>query len=282
MGYVGDCMGRPRALQLTMALSVLGALASAFAVPIGDDPCSIFGFLTTTRFFLGVGVGGVYPLSATIASESSDNNNRGRNASLVFSMQGVANLLVPLLAWALLSAFGVPETGVGPTNLGLSWRLALGLGALPGILLAPFKTTARRPEQPPRPGTPEQSVAMVNPADNPPLLDQTPTTLLQALRMRRYWGKIVGTAGSWFLFDVTFYGNALFQATILEQARSHARGRSARATAPASDASRAEGGGPSCGLGRSSTRMRRALPRRTRPLRAGSPTTCALRWRSWR
>ena len=101
-GYIGDCLGRPRALQLTMAMSILGALASAFAVPVSSDPASIFVFLTITRFFLGVGVGGVYPLSATIASESSEANARGRNASLVFSMQGVANLLVPLLAWALL------------------------------------------------------------------------------------------------------------------------------------------------------------------------------------
>ena len=101
-GYIGDCLGRPRALQLTMAMSILGALASAFAVPVSSDPASIFVFLTITRFFLGVGVGGVYPLSATIASESSETNARGRNASLVFSMQGVANLLVPLVAWALL------------------------------------------------------------------------------------------------------------------------------------------------------------------------------------
>ena len=193
-GYIGDCLGRPRALQLTMAMSILGALASAFAVPVSSDPASIFVFLTITRFFLGVGVGGVYPLSATIASESSETNARGRNASLVFSMQGVANLLVPLVAWALLQArpallrspsylaaqpparppacppsrsparpparppahrippcactqaCGVPHTDSRGADSGLSWRLALGLGALPGILLLPFKTSSRAAE----------------------------------------------------------------------------------------------------------------------------------------
>lgn len=221
-GYIGDRLGRPRALQLTMALSILGALASAFAVPMSEaDPCSIFTFLTITRFFLGVGVGGVYPLSATIASESSQNAERGRNASLVFSMQGIANLTVPLLAWALLQACGVPETGSAAAELGLSWRLALGLGALPGILLAPFKTRSRvdrAPEQP-RPGTPDVEVPMVNPIGerSDQARQAAPTTLLQALQMRKYWGKLVGTAGGWFLFDVTFYGNALFQSTVLEQ-----------------------------------------------------------------
>ena len=37
-GYVGDCLGRGPALRLTMVLSVLGALLSAFAVPVGEDP----------------------------------------------------------------------------------------------------------------------------------------------------------------------------------------------------------------------------------------------------
>ena len=70
-GYIGDCMGRGPALQLTMAMSILGAFLSAFAVPLEGDGSSVFTFLTITRFFLGVGVGGVYPLSATIASESA-------------------------------------------------------------------------------------------------------------------------------------------------------------------------------------------------------------------
>lgn len=106
-GFIGDWIGRGTALQLTMALSILGALASAFAVPIdSSDPSSIFTFITITRFFLGVGVGGVYPLSATIATESSSNADRGRNASIVFSMQGVANVLAPTLTWALVAICG--------------------------------------------------------------------------------------------------------------------------------------------------------------------------------
>lgn len=233
-GYIGDCLGRPRALQLTMAMSILGALASAFAVPVSSDPASIFAFLTITRFFLGVGVGGVYPLSATIASESSETNARGRNASLVFSMQGVANLLVPLVAWALLQVCGVPQTDSRGAESGLSWRLALGLGALPGILLLPFKTSSRAAEpasvaadcldgrlvlngRATAVAEPNPDMSMSEPPEVPMLGTTTPTTLLQALRMRSYWGKLVGTAGGWFLFDITFYGNSLFQPTVLHE-----------------------------------------------------------------
>ena len=46
--------------------------------------------------------------------------------------------------------------------------------------------------------------------------------------MRTYWGKLMGTAGGWFLFDITFYGNSLFQPTVLHEAR----GRHAPPTPP--------------------------------------------------
>ena len=46
-GYVGDVLGRAKALQLTMALSILGAFLSAFAVPLNADaPFTIFHFLS--------------------------------------------------------------------------------------------------------------------------------------------------------------------------------------------------------------------------------------------
>ena len=224
LGYVGDCLGRPRALQITMALSVLGALASAFAVPLdAARPETIFHFLSITRFVLGVGVGGVYPLSATIASEAASKESRGRTASLVFSMQGVASLLVPLLAMLLVALCGTPKVDARGDDLGLSWRLLLGLGALPGILLAPFKARSASAEEAKRnsningaaqgPTAPLAAFAADAP---PPPAPPAQISLLQALRIRKYWGKLVGTAGGWFFFDITFYGNSLFQPTVLK------------------------------------------------------------------
>lgn len=140
MGYVGDWLGRSRAMALTMALTITGALLSSINTPYGDvypGPyvCEVmtepvmtvvlvmyvlfsvvinyslffyrslcvqstitgastihhqFVWLSLTRFILGVGVGGVYPLAATVAAESSKNNKeRGKQVSLVFSTQGI-------------------------------------------------------------------------------------------------------------------------------------------------------------------------------------------------
>ena len=231
-GYVGDCLGRSRALQLTMAISIFGALISAFAVPLdSSSPKTVFHFLAITRFVLGVGVGGVYPLSATIASESAGSStSRGRTASIVFSMQGVANLLVPIIALALVqlpNGNGNPDS---PDDLGLSWRLMLGLGGIPGILLAPYKAAETREAA--KAAATDGAVevnAVVSDGSSTARMAGAPQkmTLMQALASPRYRGKILGCAGGWFLFDITFYGNQLFQAPVLASIFNVAQNKSA-------------------------------------------------------
>ena len=46
---------------------------------------------------------------------------------------------------ACVSLFGEPALASLGDDPGLAWRVALGLGALPGLLLAPFKTADARP-----------------------------------------------------------------------------------------------------------------------------------------
>eukprot|EP00931_Biecheleriopsis_adriatica_P044914 TRINITY_DN25743_c3_g1_i1.p1 TRINITY_DN25743_c3_g1~~TRINITY_DN25743_c3_g1_i1.p1 ORF type:complete len:485 (-),score=84.80 TRINITY_DN25743_c3_g1_i1:139-1545(-) len=202
-GYVGDCLGRGRALQLTMFMSIAGALISSVAVPLHpDQPETVFAFLSIARLILGIGVGGVYPLAATVAAENSSNSNRGRQVALVFSMQGIATLLVPLVGMVFLYGFGDYEDrhAAGKPFAGISWRLILGIGALPGLLLIPFQCQAvRAASQAPQPASAGSSI-----------------TLVQALSTRAYWRNIVGCAGGWFLFDITFYGNTLFAPTVLK------------------------------------------------------------------
>jgi MFS family permease len=248
-GYVGDCLGRARALQLTMALSVLGAFLSAFAMPFDrSKPETVFYCIALTRFILGLGVGGVYPLSATIASESAKTAaKRGTTASIVFSMQGVGcvpgpahipspishpqpnpahgcvpvrtfltvsspatshpprYVIVPLLGLVLVALFHNPHdlADHGPDGPGYVWRLLLGLGALPGVLLAPFKAIETSKRHSVTPTTPVPNAVA---ADATPLPPPKPAlTLMQALCQKQYWGKILGCAGGWFFFDITFY-----------------------------------------------------------------------------
>jgi len=92
----------------------------------------------------------------------------------------------------MYSEFGPKATYHGECSNGandLNWRLALLIGALPGILLLPFKVS-------------ETSNVVKDPTRK--------STFWSDLGRREYWPKLLGTAGGWFLFDIVFYGNSLF------------------------------------------------------------------------
>jgi len=278
MGYVGDWLGRSRAMGITMALTICGALLSSIDMPYGVSspgpditwdqlhgpdgfspadgnssakndgfPSKTYGddamhpafvWLVVTRVLLGVGVGGVYPLAATVAAEDSSNDkNRGKSVSLVFSTQGIGFVLCPIVILLLcklnpsstiqvtntsgtfdaphkcLAYYGFeeatpppsgmwgpdgPQVYTGKCNPGandFNWRMALAIGALPGLILLPYK------------------VASASKAQD----TTTKSTFWKDLGNKAYWPRLIGTAGGWFLFDIVFYGNTLFHSVVTKQ-----------------------------------------------------------------
>lgn len=75
MGYAGDVIGRNAAMIFTLSLVSIGALLSAIA-PTGT-PTAIYATIVAARFLLGIGAGGVYPLSATKAAEDGGDHSHG-------------------------------------------------------------------------------------------------------------------------------------------------------------------------------------------------------------
>ena len=69
-GRVADILGRKRIYGFEVLILAIGAIASAFAPN--------YTFLLISRAVLGIGIGGDYPVSATIMSEYSGKNTRGR------------------------------------------------------------------------------------------------------------------------------------------------------------------------------------------------------------
>ncbi|KAJ4973956.1 hypothetical protein NE237_007130 [Protea cynaroides] len=75
-GWIGDKMGRKRVYGVTLILMVVSALASGLS--FGHTAKGVVATLCFFRFWLGFGVGGDYPLSATIMSEYANKKTRGR------------------------------------------------------------------------------------------------------------------------------------------------------------------------------------------------------------
>ena len=128
-GRIADVLGRKSVYALVAAIMIVGALASAFSPS--------FACLITARFVLGLGIGGDYPVSAVLMSEYSNRRDRGRLVGMVFSMQALGLIVGPMVALLLLSS-GVSQT--------LSWRLLLGLGAIPAATVIYLR--AKMPESP--------------------------------------------------------------------------------------------------------------------------------------
>ncbi|KAK8982331.1 hypothetical protein V6N11_037502 [Hibiscus sabdariffa] len=77
----------------------------------GHTPKSVMVTLCFFRFWLGFGIGGDYPLFATIMSEYANKKTRGAFIAAVFAMQGFGTLSGGLFAIILSSAFNA--TGIG-------------------------------------------------------------------------------------------------------------------------------------------------------------------------
>jgi PHS family inorganic phosphate transporter-like MFS transporter len=109
-GWLADIVGRKRMCK-SLPLSTLDFLCSpshqhfvdgvelmiiiigTFGQAIsGQGPTvGIIGALICWRFFMGVGIGGDYPLSAVISSEFAATRTRGRLMTAVFAFQGWGN-----------------------------------------------------------------------------------------------------------------------------------------------------------------------------------------------
>jgi PHS family inorganic phosphate transporter-like MFS transporter len=214
-GRLADVLGRKKIYAVVAAIMIAGAIAGAFAPD--------FVFLAAARFVLGLGVGGDYPVSAVLMGEYSNRDDRGKLVGLVFSMQALGLIVGPLVALGLLE---------GHAGSQFTWRLLLGLGALPAAAVIYLR--ARMPESPryqvgvrgevarAAAELAEFSAGVVSPVvvplghPRPSAVQKKRSPFSQLFRDRRLLRVLAGTAGAWFVFDYAYYGNTLSLPVILK------------------------------------------------------------------
>src|SRR5437588_7314419 len=211
-GRLADYVGRRSIYGFTLIVLAAGAIASALSPNVV--------WLLIFRFILGLGIGGDYPLSATLMSEYANRRDRGKLVTMVFSMQGLGLIVGPLVA-ILLLLVGV--------NHDVTWRIMLGLGAVPA--LATFYMRRQIAETPrfalAMQGDVEGATRTIDQvtrkqsrsdrASNMPSTKQAVTgnaakiarpgsSWLYLLLQPRYLKWLIGAAGTWFLLDIAYYG----------------------------------------------------------------------------
>jgi PHS family inorganic phosphate transporter-like MFS transporter len=213
-GRLADLGGRKKVYAVVAGVMVIGAVSSALAPNLL--------VLILARFVLGLGIGGDYPVSAVLMSEYSNRNDRGSLVSMVFSMQALGLVVGPLVALGLLESH---------VSHDLTWRLLLALGAVPALAVIYLRT--KMPESPRfqaevqgRAAQAAEGIAAFSGGVVPalprraPVLKAVPGDSLPRPRVRATGSKmfrlVVGTAGTWFVFDYAYYGNTLSLPVILK------------------------------------------------------------------
>lgn len=232
-GWLGDKLGRKKVYGLTLILMVVCALCSGLS--FGYSAKAVVGTLCFFRFWLGFGIGGDYPLSATIMSEYANKKTRGAFIAAVFAMQGVgiifAGLVSMIVSKIFIDYYGGPsykQDRIFSTEpeADYVWRIVLMLGALPAILT--YYWRMKMPETGRYTALIEGNAKQAA-TDMGRVLDieiqseqekiaefksANEYKLLSKEFFQRHGLHLIGTTTTWFLLDIAFYSQNLTQKDI--------------------------------------------------------------------
>ncbi|CAL9240875.1 unnamed protein product [Arabidopsis halleri] len=241
-GYLGDRVGRRKVYGLCLLIMIFSSFGCGFSVCTTRRSCVMvsLGFF---RFVLGLGIGGDYPLSATIMSEFANKRTRGAFIAAVFSMQGLGILMSSAVTMVVCVAFknaageGSSEKTnvagletVAPPESDIAWRLILMIGALPAALT--FYWRMLMPETARYTALVENNVveaakdmqrvmtvSMISQIaeDSSSELEQPPSSSykLFSRRFLNLHGRdLFAASANWFLVDVVFYTSNLLLSQI--------------------------------------------------------------------
>jgi MFS family permease len=196
-GRVADMVGRKRIYGVEVLVLAAGALACSFSPNIW--------WLIAFRFILGIGIGGDYPVSATIMSEYAGKAHRGMLVTLVFAMQAAGLIVGPLIASGLLL-----------THLShdIIWRILVAFGAIYGA--------RRHLKETPRflkaAGHEEDESGKLKKASH---FDKKTHSISfwdgfhRLVDNQMVLARLVGASATWFLLDFAYYGNTVSSPLVL-------------------------------------------------------------------
>jgi MFS family permease len=201
-GRVADMVGRKRIYGVEVLVLAAGAVASALSPNIW--------WLIGFRFILGIGIGGDYPVSATIMSEYAGKAHRGMLVTLVFTMQAAGLIVGPLFAAVLLS-----------TSLShdIIWRILIAFGALPALAVYGARRQLKE--------SPRFLKAIAHEEDESGRLKRS-QNFDEKTHAVSFWDgfhrlvdnrliltRLIGASAAWFLMDFAYYGNTVSSPLVL-------------------------------------------------------------------
>jgi len=191
-GLLTDRIGRKTAIVSTTIFIALGALIGTAAHGANGSVQGLFWCLTFARGITGIGVGGEYPAGSVSASEAA-NERVLKHRGPVFIM--VTNFVLSFGGPLAVSVFLIVLSAAGETHLSTVWRVCFGIGILLPLTVLIFR------------------LRMINSKlyRTSAIKKRVPYLLV----IRKYWKRLIGTCGAWFLYDFVTFPNGIFSGTII-------------------------------------------------------------------
>lgn len=176
VGLTCDYLGRKTAIVLTTLMVVVGCILATAAH--GVTTLGMFWMLTVARGIVGFGAGGEYPAASTSASESA-NERSLKNRGPTFIL--VTNLPLSCGGPLAVMIFLIVVSAAGTNHLSTVWRVCFGIGCFIPLIVFYFRIRMLNSKLY-RAGAIKRRVPY-------------------GLVIRYYWKDLIGTCGTWFLYD---------------------------------------------------------------------------------
>ncbi|KAF3120381.1 Inorganic phosphate transporter pho84 [Orbilia oligospora] len=256
-GFLGDAFGRRFVYGKELIICIIGMIMVISLPNSIPTPHKKMVWILCWRIFMGVGIGGDYPMSASITSERTHLRRRGILLGFIFSNQGWGTLAGSIVTIVVLAAFQKALNVDGHEGqLDAVWRIQMGVAIIPAIAtLWPRLTmpegkqflqsqelnsastssssvNAQSPRKVAEAGSNSSDTedsGMARKGSMAPNAGVAPPAFVSGSEVQeakfntffvyfsewRHFKTLFGTAMTWFLVDIAFYGINLNQSFIL-------------------------------------------------------------------
>lgn len=215
VGIIGDWLGRRWGLIQDATIMFIGLIMLTASWGVTQNGWVIC--YAWSLFFYGIGVGGEYPMTATSGMENAvgsgkvstreDRLHRGRKVTSAFLMQGWGQFFNQVILILLLLIFHHGSGNAPYSEIAAQWtyRVSFAIPAVGTLWLVYWRTFKVK-------ATANKQLRLAKARSSVTGYD----TKALALTFRYFGGRLLATAGTWYMNDVFFYGNKLFQSEFIK------------------------------------------------------------------
>ncbi|KAL9714381.1 glycerophosphoinositol permease [Leucoagaricus gongylophorus] len=196
-GYLSDKIGRKFGMMSATGIVALFSALSAASKGSHESLSGMLAMLSAMRFLLGIGIGAEYPCGSVSASEQTEQpgiSKRAQHRWFALATNTMIDFGFVVAAFVPLVLFWI----FGDNHLRAVWRISLGLGVIPALVVFLWRLNMDEPER----------------FKKDSMRD---TKIPYLLVFKRYWVSLLAISFTWFLYDFIVYPFGIYSSTIVDR-----------------------------------------------------------------